>query len=133
MQVLLKKFYKLTSDWLCRDAIKSFTEGSLGSTPGSCEKIRCQDNDSILNWLLEIHKWKLQYTYRCKNRCHKGLILQHLAYNSLITCTFLHRHLKSCMQQNYSNGSVDVSNIIINNWISLKIQNLKIFLVHYAT
>lgn len=32
-----------TSDWPCKDANKSFTEGSLGSTPGSCRRHEKKD------------------------------------------------------------------------------------------
>jgi ribosome-associated toxin RatA of RatAB toxin-antitoxin module len=36
MQVMLSEFHEHTSDWPWKDASSSFTEGSLGSTPGSC-------------------------------------------------------------------------------------------------
>ena len=35
----MRKFTRLTSAWLCMEASKSFTEGSFGSTPGSCKGI----------------------------------------------------------------------------------------------
>lgn len=75
---------QLTSglDWLCMEASKSLTDGSFGSTPGSCrpfpfELIKCKPG--IWRHCFLYH-WDvftgLLNSYRCKNGRYERLVCQ---------------------------------------------------------
>lgn len=119
---------KPTSDWFCMEASKSLTEGSFGSTPGSCTRAslfsdtRREQTSHDFEWTSKEEYEMISRTYSCKNGRYKWLIRQQFAHIISFFGAILNRQLKSCKNQRMP--EVSWKNYISNAGVTIAFSNI---------